>query len=61
MHQGNVNEAINELTNIQTKKEIQWATILALIYYHSLCQTVDRVNIIMENLNKFADLNSIYL
>lgn len=42
MHQGNVNEAINELTNIQTKKEIQWATILALIYYHSLCQTVDR-------------------
>ena len=35
------NEAINELMAIQHKKEIQFATIMALIHYHSSCENID--------------------
>ncbi|EGR31890.1 tetratricopeptide repeat protein [Ichthyophthirius multifiliis] len=40
--EGSPNEAINELTQIYHKKEIQYASIIALIYYHQSCQSVDR-------------------
>ncbi|KAL4503354.1 hypothetical protein ABPG72_000960 [Tetrahymena utriculariae] len=40
--EGQPNEAINELTSIQHKKEIQYATIVALITCHLSTNTVDR-------------------
>ena len=40
---GQVNDAINDLNSVSKKKEIQYAAIVALIFYHKQCQTVDYV------------------
>ena len=42
---GNTNEAINDLTAIQQKKEIAYATYAALIYYHNQTRNIDKVAI----------------
>lgn len=41
--EGDPNEAINVLTSIQERKEIEYATIQGLKYYHNKCEFVDSV------------------
>ncbi len=40
--EGAVTEAIHALGSIQTRRELQFATILALSYYHRRCNIVDQ-------------------
>jgi hypothetical protein len=39
---GNPNDSINELLNIQQKKEISYACYVALIYYHGQAKNIDK-------------------
>ena len=39
--EGNPSQAVNELTKIENKRELEWATAKASIYYHRKCKTVD--------------------
>ena len=39
--EGNPGQAVTELQKIESKKELQWATIRASIFYHRKCKTVD--------------------
>ena len=40
-NEGNVNEAIRELTRVQDRREIQYAAAQALIFYHERCRNID--------------------
>lgn len=40
-NEGNVNEAIRELTRVQDRREIQFAAAQALIFYHERCRNID--------------------
>lgn len=39
--EGNPSQALTELQKIESKKELQWATCKASIWYHSKCKNVD--------------------
>ena len=39
--EGSVTEAIRELTRIQERREVMYATAVALIYYHERCRNID--------------------
>ena len=41
-NEGNVNEAIRELTRVQDRREVQYAAAQALIYYHERCRNIDQ-------------------
>jgi len=41
-NEGNVNEAIRELTRVQDRREIQFAAAQALIFYHERCRNIDQ-------------------
>lgn len=41
-NEGNVNEAIRELTRVQDRREIQLAAAQALIFYHERCRNIDQ-------------------
>ena len=41
-NEGNVNEAIRELTRVQDRREIQYAAAQALIFYHERCRNIDQ-------------------
>ena len=40
--EGNVTEALRELTRVQERREITLAACIALIYYHERCRNVDQ-------------------
>ena len=40
-NEGNVNEAIRELSRVQDRREIQFAAAQALIFYHERCRNID--------------------
>ena len=40
---GNTSGAINDLLSIQQKKEVTYACIVALLYYHNQARNLDRV------------------
>ena len=40
--EGSVTEAIRELTRIQERREVMYATAVALIYYHERCRNIDQ-------------------
>lgn len=40
---GNTSAAINDLLSIQQKKEVSFACIVALLYYHNQARNIDRV------------------
>lgn len=42
-HLGNTSGAINDLLSIQQKKEVTYACIVALLYYHNQARNLDRV------------------
>jgi len=39
--EGNPSQAVNELQKIENKRELDWATAKASIYYHNKCQSID--------------------
>lgn len=39
--EGNPSQAVNELQQIESKKELLWATTKASIFYHRKCKNVD--------------------
>lgn len=41
-NEGGVTEAIRELTRVQDRREVSFASALALIYYHERCRHVDQ-------------------
>ena len=41
-NEGNVNEAIRELSRVQDRREIQFAAAQALIFYHERCRNIDQ-------------------
>lgn len=43
--EGSITEAIRELTRIQERREVQYATGVALIYYHERCRNIDQETI----------------
>ena len=40
-NEGNVNEAIRELSRVQDRREFQFAAAQALIFYHERCRNID--------------------
>lgn len=48
--EGNPSQAVNELQQIETKRELQWATTKALIFYHNKCSSPDRRTIDQLNI-----------
>lgn len=42
-HLANTSGAINDLLSIQQKKEVAYACIVALLYYHNQARNIDRV------------------
>lgn len=40
--EGNITEAIRELTRVQDRREISLAAAIALIHYHERCRNVDQ-------------------
>lgn len=41
-NEGNINEAIRELTRVQDRREVQYAAAQALIFYHERCRNIDQ-------------------
>ncbi len=41
--EGSITEAIREVSRIQDRREIQYASAIALIYYHERCRHIDQV------------------
>ena len=57
--EGNPSQAVNELQQIEKKRELQWATTKALIFYHNKCaapdrRTVDQLNIMEGDFERKA-------
>ena len=44
-NEGNVNEAIRELTRVEGRREVQYAAAHALIHYHDRCRNKDQATI----------------
>jgi hypothetical protein len=40
--EGNITEAIRELSRVQDRREVSLACAIALIYYHERCRNVDQ-------------------
>jgi hypothetical protein len=40
-NEGRVTEAIREVTQVQDRREVQFSSGLALIYFHERCRNVD--------------------
>lgn len=43
--EGNPSQAVTEIQKIESKKELQWATIRAAIFYHKKCKNVDHATV----------------
>jgi tetratricopeptide repeat protein 21B len=58
-NEGSITEAIRELTRIQERREVQYATCISLIYYHERCRNVDQESVdtlqaMLENKEEMA-------
>lgn len=40
--EGNPSQAVTEIQKIESKKDLQWATIRAAIHYHKKCKHIDK-------------------
>lgn len=43
--EGNPSQAVTEIQKIESKKELQWASIRAAIFYHRQCKNVDHATV----------------
>jgi hypothetical protein len=46
-NEGSVTEAIRELTRVQDRREVAFASAIALMYYHQRCRHVDQESVDM--------------
>jgi hypothetical protein len=64
--EGNITEALRELTRVQDRREISLAAAIAMIHYHERCRNVDQesidtYNLEMDNIEEMASDKDLFV